>query len=211
MLRILTKFASNYKASIDGTSRHLDTDHVPGSVRIVHVFENVFAKDLKAVDPITSLTQKDILIAIRRSGGTESKFIIPEVAFRDLVKTQIKRLEAPALNCSVHIDMEMKNIIDICLTQMETEMVKFPRLKFAIVTFVKDMLRQRLDVVQAMLRTYVNIEASYVATNQEKFNSDEKDQLNAMDVAGAQINGEQIKLETVSESVVIQIYNKFSS
>lgn len=197
LLKIVTKFAANYKATIDGTSQHLATKHVPGSVQIVHVFENVFAKELEAINPIENLNHEDILIAIRRSGGVESKFIIPEVAFRDLVKTQIKRLEIPALNCATYIDIEMRKIIDTCVAQLEIEMVRFPRLKVAIVSYVEDMLRQRLAEVKSMLRTYVLVEASYVATNQKQFNVDEETQLNGMDIAGARITGEQVECHTV--------------
>lgn len=193
LLTILTKFAVNYKSSIDGAPRHIDTDHVPGSVRIVHVFEDVFARDLNAINPIENLSHQDILIAIRRSGGTESKFIIPEVAFRDLVKTQIKRLELPAINCAENVYVEMRKIIDLCVAQSFVEMRRFPRIREAIVALVEDMLKQQLAEVKSMLKKYVEVEASYVATSRKQFNVDEETQFNVMDVAGAQINCEQIE------------------
>lgn len=202
VLKILTKFANNYKASIDGASRHLETKHVPGSVLIVHVFENVFAMELEAIKPIENLSHEDILIAIRHSAGTEAKFIIPEAAFRDLVKTQIKRLAITAQNCANYIDIEMKKIIGTCVAQLEIEMVRFPKLKVAIVSVVENMLRQRLEEVQSMLKTYVAVEAAYVATNRTQFNVDEETQLNGIDFAGARITGEQVESHTVSYSTL---------
>jgi len=188
VLKILTEFAKTYKSSIDGSLRHLNISHVPGSVSIVRVFEQQLANELNALNPIENLTQEDILIAIRASGNLEAKFILPEAAYKDLVKTQIKRLETPAVTCAMYIDIEMKKIIENCVSKLEFEMMRFPRLKTAIVTLIEDMLSQRLLVVQEMLKTYVQVEASYVATNKKEFNAEEEQSLNNMDVVGARFS-----------------------
>ncbi|KAG5460730.1 MAG: Dynamin central region-domain-containing protein, partial [Olpidium bornovanus] len=111
---IVTKFANDFNASIEGTSPDITTTELCGGARIYYIFNNIFWKNLEAIDPCGNLSVKDIRTAIRNSTGPRPSLFVPEVAFDLLVKPQIKRLEPPSLRCVEYAYEELLKICDGC-------------------------------------------------------------------------------------------------
>ena len=124
LLQIITKFASSYVATVDGTARNIETAELCGGARICYIFHETFGRTLDSIHPLTGLTAMDILTAIRNSNGPRPALFVPEVSFELLVKRQIKRLEEPSLRCVELVHEEMQRIIQHCGNEVQQEMLR---------------------------------------------------------------------------------------
>lgn len=111
VLRLMTQFARDFIASIDGTSLEISTKELSGGARIYYIFNDVFGHALESIDSTSGLDSQDIRTAIRNSTGPRPSLFVPEVAFELLVKPQIKLLEAPALRC---VELVYEELVRIC-------------------------------------------------------------------------------------------------
>lgn len=74
-----------------------------------------------------------------------------QVSFELLVKRQIRRLEEPSLRCVELVHEEMQRIIQHCGTEVQQEMLRFPKLHERIVDVVTHLLRRRLPTTNMMV------------------------------------------------------------
>lgn len=111
VLRLMTQFARDFVASIEGTSLDISTKELCGGARIYYIFNDVFGHALGSIDSTAGLDAQDIRTAIRNSTGPRPSLFVPEVAFEILVKPQIKLLEAPALRC---VELVYEELVRIC-------------------------------------------------------------------------------------------------
>ncbi|XP_072345069.1 LOW QUALITY PROTEIN: dynamin-1-like protein [Scyliorhinus torazame] len=116
LLQIITKFATEYCNTIEGTARNIETSELCGGARICYIFHETFGRTLESIDPLTGLTTLDVLTAIRNATGPRPALFVPEVSFELLVKRQIKRLEEPGLRCVELVHEELQRIIQHCST-----------------------------------------------------------------------------------------------
>lgn len=79
LLQIITKFASSYNSTINGTSRNIETTELCGGARICYIFHETFGQTLQSIDPISGLSKLDILTAIRNATGPRPALFVPEV------------------------------------------------------------------------------------------------------------------------------------
>eukprot|EP00111_Clytia_hemisphaerica_P002853 TCONS_00008044-protein len=168
ILQLLTKFASNYCETVEGTSRNITTSELCGGARICYIFHDVFGKRLQNLDAMSGLTTKDILTAIRNATGPRPALFVPEISFELLVKRQISKLEEPSLRCVEMVHEEMQRIIQHSL-QQTIEIRRFPKLHDQIVDVVSSLLQKRLPSTNEMVENLVHIELSYINTNHPDF------------------------------------------
>ncbi|EFX86061.1 hypothetical protein DAPPUDRAFT_309039 [Daphnia pulex] len=169
LLQIITKFASSYCATIEGTARNIETTELCGGARICYIFHETFGRTLDSIHPLSGLTTLDILTAIRNATGPRPALFVPEVSFELLVKRQIRRLEDPSLRCIELVHEEMQRIIQHCGTEVQQEMLRFPKLHEKIVDVVTTLLRQRLPPTNIMVENLVAIELAYINTKHPDF------------------------------------------
>ncbi|OQV12100.1 Dynamin-1-like protein [Hypsibius exemplaris] len=169
LLQIVTKFASAYCQTIDGTAKNIETSELCGGARICYIFHETFGKALESVDPLGGLSEFDILTAIRNATGPRPALFVPEVSFELLVKRQIRRLEEPSLRCVELVHEEMQRIVQHCGTEIQQEMLRFPRLYERIMDVVTAMLKMRLPPTNSMVENLVGIELSYINTKHPDF------------------------------------------
>jgi len=60
-------------------------------------------------------------------------FLSYQVTFELLVKRQIRRLEEPSLRCVELVHEEMQRIIQHCGTEIQQEMLRFPKVHESII------------------------------------------------------------------------------
>lgn len=137
-----------------------------------YIFHETFGKTLDSIHPLTGLTKMDILTAIRNATGPRPALFVPEVSFELLVKRQIRRLEEPSLRCVELIHEEMQRIIQHCGTEVQQEMLRFPKLHEKIVDVVTQLLRRRLPTTNVMVENLVQIELAYINTKHPDFHKD---------------------------------------
>ncbi|XP_038603974.1 dynamin-1-like protein [Tachyglossus aculeatus] len=169
LLQIITKFATEYCNTIEGTARNIETSELCGGARMCYIFHETFGRTLESIDPLAGLTMLDILTAIRNATGPRPALFIPEVSFELLVKRQIKRLEEPSLRCVELVHEELQRIIQHCSTYNTQELLRFPKLHEAIVEVVTGVLRKRLPITNEMVHNLVAIELAYINTKHPDF------------------------------------------
>ncbi|KAM9475134.1 dynamin-1-like protein isoform 1-T2 [Clarias gariepinus] len=169
LLQIVTKFATDYCNTIEGTARHIQTSELCGGARICYIFHETFGRTLQSIDPLGGLTEMDVLTAIRNATGPRPALFVPEVSFELLVKRQIKRLEEPSLRCVELVHEELQRIIQHCSSHSTQELLRFPKLHDSIVEVVTSLLRKRLPITNEMVHNLVAIELAYVNTKHPDF------------------------------------------
>ncbi|XP_048866578.1 dynamin-1-like protein isoform X1 [Brienomyrus brachyistius] len=169
LLQLITKFASEYCNTIEGTAKYIETAELCGGARICYIFHETFGRTLESVDPLGGLTTIDVLTAIRNATGPRPALFVPEVSFELLVKRQVKRLEEPSLRCVELVHEEMQRIIQHCSNYNTQELLRFPKLHEAIVEVVTSLLRKRLPITNEMVHNLVAIELAYVNTKHPDF------------------------------------------
>uniref|UniRef100_A0A671V9U8 Dynamin-1-like protein n=1 Tax=Sparus aurata TaxID=8175 RepID=A0A671V9U8_SPAAU len=169
LLQIVTKFASDYCNTIEGTGRYIQTTELCGGARICYIFHETFGRTLQSIDPLGGLTELDVLTAIRNATGPRPALFVPEVSFELLVKRQIKRLEDPSLRCVELVHEELQRIIQHCSSYSTQELLRFPKLHDSIVEVVTGLLRKRLPITNEMVHNLVAIELAYINTKHPDF------------------------------------------
>lgn len=166
ILQLMTRFASSFISSIDGTSLEISTKELCGGARIYYIFNSVFGNSLETIDPTTNLSVLDIRTAIRNSTGPRSSLFVPELAFDLLVKPQIKMLEVPSQRC---VELVYEELIKICHTCGSVELSRFPRLQAKLIEVVSDLLRERLGPASNYVESLISIQRAYINTNHPNF------------------------------------------
>ncbi|KAF8467722.1 Dynamin central region-domain-containing protein [Kalaharituber pfeilii] len=166
ILQLMTRFASSFIASIDGTSSDISTKELCGGARIYYIFNSVFGNSLESIDPTTNLSVQDIRTAIRNSTGPRPSLFVPELAFDLLVKPQIRLLETPANRC---VELVYEELIKICHTCGSNELSRFPRLQAKLIEVVSDLLRERLGPTSTYVESLIAIQRAYINTNHPNF------------------------------------------
>ncbi|KAL1678186.1 Dynamin central region-domain-containing protein [Schizophyllum commune] len=166
ILRLMTQFARDFVASIEGTNVDISTKELSGGARIYYIFNDVFGHALSSIEPNSNLDNQDIRTAIRNSTGPRPSLFVPEVAFDLLVKPQIKLLEAPSLRC---VELVYEELVKICHNCTSVELERFPRLHSALVEVVSDLLRERLGPTSEYASSLIAIQAAYINTNHPAF------------------------------------------
>lgn len=166
ILQLMTRFATSFISSIDGTSSEISTKELCGGARIYYIFNSVFGNSLETIDPTHNLSVLDIRTAIRNSTGPRPSLFVPELAFDLLVKPQIKLLEMPSQRC---VELVYEELIKICHTCGSNELSRYPRLQGKLIEVVSDLLRERLGPSSSYVESLISIQRAYINTNHPNF------------------------------------------
>ncbi|KAG7391866.1 Dynamin-1-like protein [Phytophthora pseudosyringae] len=167
LLNLLSHFSSNFTNSLDGRNHQLvEMDELYGGARINYIFNEIFSKSLREVNPFDGLSDEDIRTTIRNANGPRQSLFVPEVSFELLAKRQIGRLEQPGLQCVDLVFDELQRVTSQCET---IELTRFPELRDRVMEVVNGMLRASLVPTQAMIQNLIQIELAYVNTNHPDF------------------------------------------
>ena len=200
VLQLMTKFATSFVTSIEGTSSQISTKELCGGARIYYIFEQVFGHSLSTLDPVANLSIRDIRTAIRNSTGPRPSLFVPELAFDLLVKPQIKMLEPPSQRC---VELVYEELMKICHNCGSPELSRYPRLQAKLIEVVSDLLRERLGPTSSYVTSLIAIQRAYINTNHPNFlgaatamtsimeERKQKDKLDAI---------EELRLKSIEES-----------
>lgn len=169
ILKLMTQFARDFVASIDGTTFDISTKELCGGARVYYIFHDVFGHALESINPTQNLTVQDIRTAIRNSTGPRPSLFVPEAAFELLIKPQIKLLEPPSLRC---VELVYEELMKICHNCTSKELERFPRLHAQLIEVVSELLRERLGPTSEYVQSLIDIQAAYINTNHPSFVQD---------------------------------------
>lgn len=165
LLQLLTQFSKEFGEIIEGTNADLTTDELFGGARINSIFTEKFYPELSNMNACEGLSDYDIRTAIRNAKGPRTSLFIPEASFIILVKRQVKKLEAPSLNCVNQVFQELVAIVE----HSEKHLVRFPELKDRTKEFVVDLIRKYEAPLKQFIKNLIQIELAYVNTNHPDF------------------------------------------
>lgn len=169
LLRIVAQFANNFNNKVDGKgSSELSSEmtELYGGARVSYIFNEVFGKKLKSLDPFDGLADEDIRTAIANANGTRPSLFVPEISFDLLVRKQIARLEQPGLDCLDKVQEEMQRMVQ----QSETiDLTRFPDLRDRTFEIVSHLLRNCMLPAQKMISNLIAIELAYINTSHPDF------------------------------------------
>ncbi|ODV70272.1 hypothetical protein HYPBUDRAFT_133415 [Hyphopichia burtonii NRRL Y-1933] len=171
VLNLMTKFASSFINSIEGTVlTDIATKELCGGARIYHIYNEVFGSQLASINPVHNLSIHDIRTAIRNSTGPRPSLFVPELAFDLLVKPQIKLLEEPSHRCVELVYEELMKIVhNVCSSGIGIELNRYPRLQSKLIEVVSDLLRERLGPTIKYVGSLIEIQQAYINTNHPNF------------------------------------------
>lgn len=166
ILQLMTKFATSFTSSIEGTSSEISTKELCGGARIYFIYNEVFGNSLGQIDPTANISISDIRTAIRNSTGPRPSLFVPELAFDLLVKPQIKLLEAPAQRC---VELVYEELMKICHNCGSNELSRFPKLQTNLIETISNLLRERLGPTSSYVSSLIDIQRAYINTNHPNF------------------------------------------
>ena len=166
ILQLMNKFATNFISSIDGNSSNINTKELCGGARIYYIYNDIYGKSLRTIDPTTNLTSDDIRTAIRNSTGPRATLFVPELAFDLLIKPQIKLLLQPSQHC---VELVFDELMKICQSSSTNELARYPNLKGTLIDVVSDLLRERLTPTHSYVESLIDIQTAYINTNHPRF------------------------------------------
>lgn len=184
ILDLLTKFAGDYKAAIDG-SGNVVLQELSGGARINYIFHETFGRTLENVQPLDGLSRLEVLTAIKNSTGPRTAVFVPDSSFEQLVKKQIARLEEPSIRCVELVHEELERIINHCITK---EYRRFPKLVERIKEVVSAKITGRMEPTKRFIEDLIANELAYINTKHPDF-SDARQQA-CSNLLGLQTNGE---------------------
>mmetsp|Transcript_18524 Transcript_18524/g.17839 ORF Transcript_18524/g.17839 Transcript_18524/m.17839 type:complete len:762 (+) Transcript_18524:127-2412(+) len=168
LLQTLSKYASSVSNSVDGrgTPGGPERDDLYGGARISYIFNEVFVRTMRALDPFEGLDDEDIRVAIANANGSRPSLFVPEISFDLLARRQIARLEHPGLRCVDLAFDEMQRMAFQCETQ---ELSRFPELRDRVFEIVAQSLKDCLVPTQKMISNLIQIELAYINTSHPDF------------------------------------------
>jgi len=166
ILTALTAFADDFRDSIDGTMIDIPIDELYGGARVMYIFNEIFTHTLENLDPLENLTDYDIRTAIRNVAGATSGVFVPEESFELVVKRQIARLEAPAIECVQLVHDEMRRIVSQCDTP---ELERYPNLRGRVLELANQVVRETLAYTKETVEDLVQMELGYINTEHPDF------------------------------------------
>jgi len=113
-----------------------------------------------------AVSLNDILTAIKNTTGPRAALFVREESFETLVKSQIKRLEEPSLQCVELVYDELKRIVG----QLELkELQRFANLRRRVIEVVHNLLNNCRDPTRKMINNLISVERAYINTSHKDF------------------------------------------
>lgn len=170
LLRLISRFSCSFTETVDGRKGEdlggVDTSELYGGARISYIFNEIFGRCVRQLDPFAGLSDADIRTAIANANGPRAALFVPEISFDLLVRRQIARLEQPGLQCVDLVFAEMQRMA----FQSETgELSRFPLLRTRVFEIVNQMLRACLAPTQTMISSLIHLETAYINTSHPDF------------------------------------------
>ena len=166
LLKMLTEYSQLFGNHLDGQDGNLPANEVAGGARIRHIFQNIFVKELKGVDPAVTLTDKQIQTAIVNCSGIKGSLLMPEIPFQLLARRLIENLLEPCLQCARFVCEEMIHIARRCEPERLGMLPNLQQnLRSAVQAYIEDCLAPTEDMVSNL----VSCELAHINTSHPDF------------------------------------------
>jgi len=141
-------------------------NEIKGGARINYIFQEIYKPAINKLNPLFSLSDEEIRMAMKNSQGTTTWMFIPQHPFERLAMRQIEQLESPSQQVAELIYTELLNLTGEC----EIKDIKhFQKLPDELVGVVKGLLGSFMGGCKQMIRDIIMIERSYINTQHPDF------------------------------------------
>eukprot|EP01105_Mastigella_eilhardi_P006334 TRINITY_DN1794_c0_g1_i1.p1 TRINITY_DN1794_c0_g1~~TRINITY_DN1794_c0_g1_i1.p1 ORF type:complete len:672 (-),score=198.86 TRINITY_DN1794_c0_g1_i1:1220-3235(-) len=168
LLKVITAFSEDFKNVIDGKNPEVNKQEITGGARISYIFTDVFSPTLMGINPLDDLTADDIRTALRNATGPRIGLFIPESSFEQLARTQISKLEDPAMHCLEMVYQELSKIVSYVETR-QPDLQRFIFLREKLLEAVADVLRGLRTPTRQMIQNLLSIHLAYINTSHPDF------------------------------------------
>ncbi|WIA15453.1 hypothetical protein OEZ85_002099 [Tetradesmus obliquus] len=166
LLQLLCGYAERFGALLQGHSEDMPLSELMGGARIRHIFQEVFARQLRQLDPFRELGDEDVRTAIKNSSGVAGTLLIPQEPFELLVRRSIGRLMSPALSCK---DLVHEELLKIAEAAAPKDLGRFPALQRRLAAAVLEYIQSGAEPAEKMIRELVACEHEYINTDHPDF------------------------------------------
>eukprot|EP00878_Enallax_costatus_P013508 GHUV01014123.1.p1 GENE.GHUV01014123.1~~GHUV01014123.1.p1 ORF type:complete len:883 (+),score=283.34 GHUV01014123.1:471-3119(+) len=166
LLQMLCGYAERFSALLEGHSEDMPLSELMGGARIRHIFQEVFGRQLRALDPFRELGDEDVRTAIKNSSGVAGTLLIPQEPFELLVRRSIGRLMGPALTCKELVHEELLKIAEAAAPK---DLGRFPVLQRRLATAVIEYIQAGAEPAEKMIRELIACEHEYINTDHPDF------------------------------------------
>jgi dynamin 1-like protein len=168
LLQLISKFSTQFVNILEVRSNMtaVNITEVFGGARITYIFKEVFGKKLTGIPALEGITDDDIRTTIANSNGLRPAMMMHELAFDLIVRKQIKRLEAPCLQC---VELVFDEMLRMTEQSTSEEIKRFPVLCDRMREVVYTHLRRLLPPAQTMISNLIQVELGYLNTSHPDF------------------------------------------
>lgn len=168
LLQLLSKFSTQFVNILEVRSNMtaVNITEVFGGARITYIFKEVFGKKLTGIPALEGIADDDIRTTIANSNGLRPAMMMHELAFDLIVRKQIKRLEAPCLQC---VELVFDEMLRMTEQSTSDEIKRFPVLSDRMREVVYSHLRRLLPPAQTMISNLIQVELGYLNTSHPDF------------------------------------------
>ncbi|KAF8057938.1 DRP3A [Scenedesmus sp. PABB004] len=166
LLQMLCGYAERFGALLQGHSEDMPLSELMGGARIRHIFQEVFGRQLRTLDPFRELGDEDVRTAIKNSSGVAGTLLIPQEPFELLVRRSIGRLMSPALACKELVHEELLKIAEAAAPR---DLGRFPALRRRLAAAVLEYIQAGAEPAEKMIRELVACEHDYINTDHPDF------------------------------------------
>jgi hypothetical protein len=128
----------------------------------------IFQKTIEGVDPNEDLDITEIRTMMRNLSGIKSGLFVPQDTFELLIRRQIRRLEAPALQCCELVEAELVSLSE---DPDLKELARYPALESAMVDSTRKMISSLTVPLLDYVRMLVKRELAYINVENDEFAS----------------------------------------
>jgi len=211
LLRLLSKFSTNFTAIIEGRGGQNDLRghrskcnpfrELFGGARVSYIFTEVFAASIFGVGSFDGLSDEEIRTTICNAHGTRPALFVPEVSFDILIRRQIARLEQPGVQC---VDLIYEELQRIASQSEPSELTRFPILRDRMIEVVNALLKRCMEPTQMMVSNLVKIELAYINTSHPDFIGGSRAVAQLMEKVGKE-NKERLNSQSVGRDATAQV------
>ncbi|CAK8674553.1 unnamed protein product [Clavelina lepadiformis] len=165
MLQMIQAFNVSFEQLIEGTGASIDTLELSGGAKINRIFHERFPYELVKMEFDEQSLRKEISVVIQNIHAIRTGLFTPDTAFEEIVKSQIKKLKAPAIKCVDMVSTELMNVLRKCSEKMS----RYPMLRDETDRVVSTHVRERESKTKQQVNLLMECELAYINTNHEDF------------------------------------------
>eukprot|EP00930_Biecheleria_cincta_P100897 TRINITY_DN92527_c0_g1_i1.p1 TRINITY_DN92527_c0_g1~~TRINITY_DN92527_c0_g1_i1.p1 ORF type:complete len:698 (+),score=124.09 TRINITY_DN92527_c0_g1_i1:59-2152(+) len=171
LLHLISGYVRNFADVLEGRLAYRQQEHalpakLVGGARLHYIFHRVFGQTILDFSAFSGLSDMEIRVAMRNAAGPKPQLFVPEIAFENLVKRQIQKLEDPALQCVSLVFDELKQLAS---QSDSSEIQRFPSLREKVLEVANRVIQRCLQPTNQMVSNLIRIEREYINVDHPDF------------------------------------------